>query len=145
MPVLFGPGGNSDSFAKRKFPDDLPQYLGGLKLQCYEIECGRGVRISQATYDRLPKIAQENNLTITLHAPYFISLSSTEREKRDNSIRYIADSLAAARLLGARIIVVHTGSTAKMARRDALLLAADTVSRALETLPSSESERRIAR
>ncbi len=136
MPVLFGPGGNSDSFAKRKFPDDLPQYLGGLKLQCYEIECGRGVRISQATYDRLPKIAQENNLTITLHAPYFISLSSESEETRTRSVDYIMEAMRAADKVGATKVVVHSGSCAKISRETALGYAKQTLTAALQQMKS---------
>ena len=49
MAVKFGPGGNSLSFGKRKFPDELPSYLSSMGLDCYEIECGRGVRIAAAT------------------------------------------------------------------------------------------------
>ena len=49
MSISFGPGGNSVSFGKRKFPQELPAYLAELGLNGYEIECGRGVRISGAT------------------------------------------------------------------------------------------------
>ena len=102
MAVKFGPGGNSLSFGKRKFPDELPSYLASMGLDCYEIECGRGVRIAAATYEKLPALASGNNITVTLHAPYFISLSSVEAEKRDNSVNYIAESLRAADKLGAK-------------------------------------------
>ena len=102
MAVKFGPGGNSLSFGKRKFPDELPSYLASMGLDCYEVECGRGVRIAAATYEKLPALANGNNITVTLHAPYFISLSSVEAEKRDNSVNYIAESLRAADKLGAK-------------------------------------------
>ena len=32
MAVKFGPGGNSLSFGKRKFPDELPSYLASMGL-----------------------------------------------------------------------------------------------------------------
>ena len=86
MSISFGPGGNSISFGKLKFPEELPAYLTELGLHGYEIECGRGVRIVGATYEILPKLAQENSITLTLHAPYFISLSSVEEEKRQKSV-----------------------------------------------------------
>lgn len=65
---------------QEKFPDELPSYLASMGLDCYEIECGRGVRIAAATYEKLPALASGNNITVTLHAPYFISLSSVEAE-----------------------------------------------------------------
>lgn len=59
--ISFGPGGNSASWGNRKFPAELPQYLKELGLNGYEVECGRGVRISEAA-KALPKIAEENRI-----------------------------------------------------------------------------------
>ena len=36
MAVKFGPGGNSLSFGKRKFPDELPSYLASMGLDVYK-------------------------------------------------------------------------------------------------------------
>lgn len=132
--ITFGPGGNSLSWGKRKFPDDLAEYLGGFGLNGYEIECGRGVRISESTLARLPGIAHENGIYVTLHAPYFISLSSTEEEKRLKSVGYILESAKAAKAVGARKIVVHSGSCSKMTRAEALYLAKDTLKKAQAAL-----------
>ena len=134
MSISFGPGGNSASFGKRKFPEDLPAYLAEMGLDGYEIECGRGVRISAKTYELLPKLAQENNITLTLHAPYFISLSGEKEETRLKSLDYIQESAEAAQKLGAKKIVVHSGSCAKMTREQALELATDTLQRAQKRL-----------
>lgn len=134
MAISFGPGGNSESFGKRKFPEDLPEYLKGLGLNGYEIECGRGVRIAQKTYDLLPAIAEENGIALTLHTPYFISLSSENEETRLKSLDYIKESSEAAHRLGAKKIVIHSGSCAKMTREQALELAKDTLKRAQKML-----------
>lgn len=134
MSISFGPGGNSASFGKRKFPEELPAYLGSMGLNGYEIECGRGVRISAKTYDLLPKLAEENGITLTLHAPYFISLSGEKEETRLKSLDYIQESAEAARKLGAKKIVVHSGSCAKMTREQALALATDTLQRTQKRL-----------
>lgn len=71
---------------------------------------------------------------MSLHAPYYISLSSLEEEKRLNSIRYIVDSAKAAELMGADRIVVHSGSCGKLSREEALVLAKDTLQKALSAL-----------
>lgn len=134
MSISFGPGGNSISFGKKKFPEDLPKYLKDLGLNGYEIECGRGVRIAEKTYQLLPGIIRENNIHLSLHTPYFISLSSEKDETRLNSLTYIRDSAIAAHKLGARKIVVHSGSCAKMTREQALELAKDTLSKAQKML-----------
>lgn len=132
--ITFGPGGNSVSWGKRKFPADLPQYLKELGLNGYEIECGRGVRISEAAVRDLPKLAAENGIYVTLHAPYFISLSSVEEEKRLNSVNYILESAKAAKSVGARKIVVHSGSCSKMTRAEATYLAKQTLKLAQKSL-----------
>lgn len=134
MSISFGPGGNSESFGKRKFPEELPEYLAGLGLNGYEIECGRGVRIAAKTYELLPQIAKENNIVLSLHTPYFISLSSENEETRLKSLTYIEESAEAAHKLGAKKIVIHSGSCAKMTREQALELAKDTLARAQKML-----------
>lgn len=131
--ITFGPGGNSLSWGNRKFPADLPQYLKDLGLNGYEVECGRGVRLSQ-TAQELPLLAKENGIYITLHAPYFISLSSVEEEKRQNSVGYILESAKAAKTVGAEKIVVHSGSCSKISRAEALYLAKQTLAMAQKTL-----------
>lgn len=132
--ITFGPGGNSESFGKRKFPEDLPEYLASMGLNGYEIECGRGVRISEKTYRLLPEIAEKNGIYVTLHTPYFISLSSEKEETRLKSVDYILESAEAAHKLGIRKLVVHSGSCAKMTREAALDLARDTLTRAQKAL-----------
>lgn len=136
MGITFGPGGNSESFGKRKFPEELPEYLKSFGLNGYEIECGRGVRISPKTTELLPKLAKEHGIYVTLHAPYFISLSSVEEEKRVKSVDYILESARAAKAVGAVKIVVHSGSCSKMAREQATELAFDTLKTAQKALDS---------
>lgn len=131
--ISFGPGGNSASWGNRKFPAELPRYLKDLGLNGYEVECGRGVRISEAA-KALPKLAEENGINVTLHAPYFISLSSVEEEKRQNSVNYILESAKAAKLVGATKIVVHSGSCSKMSRAEAVYLAKQTLENAQKAL-----------
>ena len=133
MGITFGPGGNSASWGKRKFPEDLPEYLRSMGLNGYEVECGRGVRLS-ARAGLLPEIARENGIYVTLHAPYFISLSSVEEEKRDKSVDYILQSAQAARTVGAQKIVVHSGSCSKMSRSEAVYLAKQTLAKAQAAL-----------
>lgn len=128
--ITFGPGGNSESFGKRKFPEQLPEYLASMGLNGYEIECGRGVRIAEKTYNLLPDIAKQNGIYVTLHTPYFISLSSENEETRLKSVTYIEESAVAAHKLGVKKIIVHSGSCAKMTREAALELAKDTLLRA---------------
>ncbi len=131
MRARFGPAGNSDRFSSVcKSSLQAPGYLEKMGLDHYEYQCGRGVRVSDAAAEGLKKKACEHNISLSLHAPYFISLSSLEEEKRDKSIDYILQSCGAADRMGAERIVIHSGSCAKLSRADALELAKDTLTRA---------------
>ena len=136
MSALFGPAGNSESFAKMGYKTSLqvPEYLVKMGLDCFEYQCGRGVNIGNDKAEQLGKIARENNISLSLHAPYYISMSSIEEEKRLNSVNYILASARAVNAMGGDRIVVHTGSCGKISREKALELAKDTMKIAIETL-----------
>ena len=134
MPAKFGPAGNSDEFSKKfKSTVSAPEYLKQMGLDHYEYQCGRGVKVSDNTAFSLRDKALENEISLSLHAPYFISLSSLEAEKRDNSINYILQSCDAVARLGGERIVIHSGSCSKISREEALELAKDTLLRARKT------------
>lgn len=133
MKAYFGPGGNSEAFklAGGKSTLDAPRWLDSIGLDAYEYEAGNGIAGSPAMLSSIGREAEKYNIKMSFHTPYFISLSGVEEEKRLKSIKYISDSLAAAKLLGAKTIVVHTGSAAKISRDEAMRLAADTLVRTL--------------
>ncbi len=134
--AYFGPGGNSEAFklAGGKSTLDAPKWVRSIGLNAYEYEAGNGIAASAAMLSAIGKEALANNIKMSFHTPYFISLSGVEEEKRLKSIKYIADSLDAARLLGAKTIVVHTGSAAKISRDEAMRLAADTLVKTLSAV-----------
>lgn len=138
--VWFGPAGTADSFAAMGYKKtiQLPEYLERMGVNAFEYQCGRGVRVNPDTAAALKAGFAAKGLRMSLHAPYYISLSSVEEEKRDGSIRYILESAAAAKLLGADRVVVHSGSCSKITRQQALELAKDTMSRALKALDEAQ-------
>lgn len=136
MSAKFGPAGNSDSFKTMGYKHSLqvPEYIVKKGLDAFEYQCGRGVNIGEEKARDLGKIADEKGVALSLHAPYYISMSSVEEEKRLNSIRYILDSARAVNFMGGTRIVVHTGSCSKISREEALSLAIDTMKLAINTL-----------
>ena len=129
----FGPAGNSESFYNEGFKATLqaPSWLKARGLDAYEYQAGNGLTASDATLAAVGNKAREHGILMSLHTPYFISLSGVVEEKRLKSIEYISRSLHAAELLGADTIVIHTGSAAKISRDEALSLAADTLEKNL--------------
>ena len=136
MKAKFGPGGNSDAFrdAGLKSTLDAPAWVKSIGLDAYEYEAGNGLSASSAMLAEIGKAARANAIKMSYHTPYYISLSGVIEEKRLNSIRYIRESLDAARLLGADTIVVHSGSAAKITRDEAMRLATDTLTKTLESV-----------
>ena len=131
--ALFGPGGNSEAFAHAGFKStlDAPAWLEAIGLDAYEYEAGNGLSASPSMLLEIGNRAKLHNIKMSYHTPYFISLSGIVTETRLKSIGYIRESLDAAKLLGAKTIVVHCGSCAKISRDEAMRLAADTLIRTL--------------
>lgn len=136
MSAVFGPAGNSESFAAMGYKHSLqvPTYLEKMGLDCFEYQCGRGVNIGQDKAKALGELAKEKNIRLSLHAPYYISMSSVDEGKRLNSVKYILDSARAVNAMGGDRIVVHTGSCGSISREEALSLAMDTMRIAIKAL-----------
>lgn len=136
MSAKFGPAGNSLSFSQMGYKHslDVPVYIERMGLDAFEYQCGRGVNIGLDKARLLGEKASEKNIVLSLHAPYYISMSSVEEAKRLNSVKYILDSAAAIKAMGGNRIVVHTGSCGKISREYALELALDTMKIALKAL-----------
>ena len=133
--ATFGVGGNSESFYAegKKHTFEAPAWLRGRGLDAYEYQAGNGLTAGEASLRKVGDQAKANGILMSLHSPYYISLSGVELEKRLNSIRYIQQSLRAAEFLGADTIVVHTGSAAKITRAEAMSYASDTLYKLLES------------
>lgn len=136
MSAKFGPAGTGDNFKALGFKTSLqvPQYLVNIGLDHFEYQCGRGVNIGIDKATELGSLAKEKGITLSLHAPYYISMSSVEEEKRLNSINYIMASARAVNAMGGDRIIVHTGSCGKISREEALTLAKDTMALAQKAL-----------
>ncbi len=138
MAAKFGPAGNSESFTALGYKHSLqvPEYIERMGLDAFEYQCGRGVNIGTDKAEELGKLAKERSISLSLHAPYYISMSSVEEDKRLNSINYILQSARAVKAMGGNRIIVHTGSCGKISREEALNLAIDTMKKSLEALDS---------
>lgn len=139
MSAFFGPSGNSASFIAEghKKTVEAPAWLADRGLDAFEYSAGNGVTGSLETFEQIGEEARRYNIALSFHSPYFISLSGVDPEKRLKSLDYIGQSIAASEAMGADIIVIHTGSAAKISRADALSLSKDTMYKALEMFPDT--------
>ncbi len=131
--AVFGPAGNSESFsAVHKSSLDAPAWINSMGLGAYEYQCGNGVRISEATAAKLGAKAEENSVRLSLHSPYYISLTNPDR--LEGNLGYILASAKAAAAMGASRVVVHTGSATGVERTVAVENAWNTLREALRVL-----------
>lgn len=136
MSAKFGPAGCAESFYARGYKHSLqvPQYISEFGLDVFEYQCGRGVNVGEDKARQFGALCREKNIGVSLHAPYYISMSSVDEEKRLNSVNYILQSAKAVDYMGGERIVVHTGSCGKLDRGEALRLAKDTMTLSLKVL-----------
>lgn len=129
--ALFGPGGNCDRFALEgnKNSQQAPAWVRSNGFDAYEYEAGRGVPRNLSILQAVGDEARKNGIHMSLHAPYFISLSSESPETQEQNLRIITESLQAAEAVGARTIVVHSGGAGKADRRDAMKRSLDMLVR----------------
>ena len=134
--VKFGTAGLDENFSLQghKKTIEVPTYLSNMGLDAFEYQCGRGVKIKEAAAIEFGKEAAAKGITLSLHAPYYISMSSLEEEKRLNSVGYIIDSAKAIKAMGGKRVIFHSGSCAKLPREAALAKAVDTMGLIMKAL-----------
>ena len=82
----FGTAGLADSYTVKKFdPAAIAAYTAGFGLTAFEYQCGRGVRLALDKAAALGAACAERDIALSVHAPYYISMSSLEEDKRLHS------------------------------------------------------------
>ena len=118
----FGPAGNSESFTAAGFKksQDAPAWLAQMGLTAFEYQCGRGVRCGEETALKIGAAARRHGIAMSIHAPYFINLSSEESERMEKNVGYVLETARLAVPLGATRMVVHCGGQGKLTRDRAM-------------------------
>jgi len=137
--IWFGPSGNSESFYREgnRHSWQMPRWLKKMGLNAYEYQCNKGVNIKKETAEKIGEEAKKAGIRMSIHAPYYINLASTDDKKRENSVQYILKTLQIADWMGAGRIVVHTGTVGKMSREKAMTLALPALAQALKEADAS--------
>ena len=136
MSIRFGTAGISDSFDAMGFKNslDIPAYIERFQLHAFEYQCGRGVRLGLDKAAEMARRAEKPDILFSVHAPYFISMSSMVEETRLKSIDYILQSCRLVRALGGRRLIFPSGSCGKQSREEALEKALDTMQRMVKAV-----------
>ena len=80
-----------------------------LGLDAMEVEFTYGVRMSDDKAIEIGNLAKTLNISLSVHAPYYINLASDDKEKQAASKVRILESCKKAHFLGAKNVVFHAG------------------------------------
>ncbi|MCK9525658.1 MAG: TIM barrel protein [Limnochordia bacterium] len=81
--------------------------LAELGLGHLEIEFVRGVRMGENTAREIKALAEEHDISLTVHAPYYVNLNSAEPEKIAASKDRIIQAAQAGAWAGAKSVTFH--------------------------------------
>lgn len=125
--IKFGPSGNSRSFYDMgyKHTEQAARYVKDFGLDCFEYSFGRGVNMSEGKAVSIGEAFAEENIEISVHAPYFINFANPSDEAAQKSYGYVLDSTKFLKLFGGSRLVFHPAAQGKAAREDAVALTED--------------------
>jgi deoxyribonuclease-4 len=103
MYAQFGTGGNPDAFyaAGYKASLDMSAWLGKMQLTAYEYQCTHGVKLKEETAAKIGHQVRKYGVKLSIHAPYYISLSTDDDKSMINTQNHFLISLEVARWMGA--------------------------------------------
>ena len=113
MAIWIGTGGIPSSSKERSTLAGLER-IHELGLNAMEIELVRGVNMGKELSGRVGELAKELKIRLSIHAPYYINLASSERHKVVASKKRILDSCDRAHRMSAKIVVVHAAYYGKL-------------------------------
>lgn len=133
--VRFGPAGRP---LKYKGKTELAcDYIRDEGLDAYEYQATYGVRIKKQSALKLEENSKENRVLVSMHAPYYINLSSNRDDVIERSVQRLIQSARAAEWMGAYRIVFHPGFYTKYTPVEAMkrcLKSIDSLNEQLESL-----------
>lgn len=81
--------------------------LAELGLECMEIEFVRGVRMGEKSAQELRAESEQHHIELTVHAPYYINLNSSESDKVAASKERILQAARVGWVAGAKSVTFH--------------------------------------
>jgi deoxyribonuclease-4 len=113
-------------------------YSAELGLFCLELGWVRSVRVSEKTCALIKSAAEENEVKISVHAPYFINLNADEDEWPKSRTR-LMDAAHYGFLAGASDIVFHPGSYFQLSPEEVLPIAIQRLKGCIDELRASNN------
>jgi len=106
--IRVGPAGIPISAKGRGIVEGIKK-AAELGLSALEVQFGHGVNMGLDLAKKAGAAAKENDILLSVHAPYFINLNSEKKGVIDESKRRLLQSVAVAEAAGAYVVVFHAG------------------------------------
>ncbi len=137
--ILFGPSGNSQNFfdAGLKTTEQSAVWVKEKGLDAFEYSFGRGVLMSEERALSIGNAFKENEVKISVHAPYYINFANTDEEMIQKSIGYVIKSAEMVELMQGNRVIIHPASQGKDIREIAVNRAIDNFKRLTDEIYSS--------
>ena len=131
--LLFGTAGTPISAPERDSITGI-ETVRKLNLDAMELEFTYGVRMSRETAKETRKAAEDNNISLSVNAPYYINLNAQEKHKLGLSRHNILQSCRIGEEAGARIALFHPGFYMKRTPEATMQAVKKNLERVLEEL-----------
>ncbi|MEI6462942.1 MAG: TIM barrel protein [bacterium] len=122
----FGTGGVPLTAKKRDTLSGIDR-IKELKLDSMEMEFVQGVKMSDESAKLVKKKAEENNVGLTIHGPYYINLATDDEVKLKNSYRHILSSIKVGTFAGAISATFHPAFVQKLSQEEVYSKVRDTL------------------
>lgn len=116
--IFLGPAGVPLASEERSTAAGI-KCVADLGLNAFECEFVRRVGMSNDTAKEVGELAENLNIRLSVHCPYFVNLCSLEEEKLEASKKRILDSVERAHFMRADVAVFHPGFYGKLSPEQA--------------------------
>ncbi len=129
--IKFGPSGAGERFYNEGYvsSEQAAKWTKEQGLDLFEYSFGRGINLREEKALILNKAFSENNIKLSVHAPYYINFANPDEEKAENSYRYVIDSAVMAKQMGAERVIFHPATQGKETRETAVLRTKERLNR----------------
>lgn len=133
--LKFGVAGYPLAFNKTKGSSDrlkIFPWLHGMDLDALELQMTYGPRTKPEKCKDICQASRDYNITLSVHASYFIVLTSTDKTKLEQSFDTLKRTFDLCGILDARVCVLHPGPYYKKSSKEVLLTLEENLRRFYE-------------
>lgn len=131
--IFLGPAGNCGTAPSHTTQDSI-KYVVKLGLTAQELEFVRSIYLNDRTAKEVGDMAKQLKVRLSIHAPYFINLSSEKKSIVENSKRLILMTAEIGEIVGADAIAIHSGYYGKLTKEKTYEMIRDGFKEILEKM-----------